>query len=95
MSNLQIAKTLVAGLLLSAGAAQAAAPASVTEVPDAWYADQIVVRAHTPTPNVSFPAAAYEHGLTIPYAGVPGTRPTVAGGRVTPPTSAQEHGPKL
>ena len=94
MSKLQIAKTLVAGLLLGAGAAQAAAPSSVDEVPAAWYAEHIVVGAHTAT-NVSFPAAAYEHGPTIPFAGLPATRPSIAGGRVTPPSSAQENGPKL
>ncbi|HYC49052.1 MAG TPA: hypothetical protein VED01_26545 [Burkholderiales bacterium] len=94
MSKLQIVKTLVAGLLLSAGAVQAAAPSSVDEVPAAWYADQIVVRAHTAT-HSSFPTAAYEHGLTIPFAGATTIRPSIAGGRVTPPSSAQEHGPKL
>lgn len=94
MSSSKIVKSLLAALFLSAGAAQAA-PSGADEIPAAWYADQIVVRTSTVAGTAGFPASAYEHGLSIPFAGTPVVRPSIAGGRITPPTSAQETGPKL
>ena len=96
MSNANLSRLLFAGLLLGAGAAQAAAPTSVSEVPAAWYADQI--RIAEPVQGAAspvFPTAAYEHGsYGHPYAdtGRTRTQPSVAGPTIPFPSSPNESG---
>ena len=99
MAKTTLSKLLIGGLLLGAGAAQAAGPISVSEVPGSWYADRITttqpLRGAT---EPVFPSAAYEHG-PLPYRNVevqlPRTRPTVAGAIVPFPASPNETGPVL
>ena len=92
MTNLKLSKVLFAGLLLTAGAAQAAAPKSVSEAPGAWYADQIVTSdlARGAAQPV-FPTAAYEHGFTgRSYVQESRTQPGIAGSTSSFPTSVNE-----
>ena len=94
MSSSKVSKLLLAALLLGAGVAQAA-PSSAIEVPGAWYADQIVV-TDTRGSTQPFPAAAYEHGPTVPqYAETTRARPSFAGHTPAFPSSPNESGPVL
>ena len=99
MANANVSKVLIAGLLLGASAAQAAAPTSVSEVPAAWYADQI--RTTEPARGAAqpvFPTVAYEHGPNgHQYADVQPsrTRPSIAGSTVPFPASPNETGSVL
>jgi hypothetical protein len=98
MSNSNLSKVLIAGLLLGAGAVQAAVPASVSEVPGAWYADQITTAPATRgATNVTYPSAAYEHGAYGQHAEVNATRtqPSIAGRVIPFPSSPNESGPVL
>src|SRR5690242_13799390 len=96
MAHSTISKLIFAGLLLGAGAAQAAGPASVSEVPGSWYADRIqAANPLTGAQQPVVPAAAYEHGTTAPaYAGArsAGTGRSVAGAGSTFPSSPNETG---
>jgi hypothetical protein len=96
VANTTLSRLLIGGLLLGAGAAQAAGPISVSEVPASWYADRITKTA--PLGGATqpvYPTAAYEHG-PLPYRGVdvevPRTRPSVAGSSVPFPASPNETG---
>jgi hypothetical protein len=99
MSNVNLSKLLVAGLLLGAGAAQAAVPTSVSEVPAAWYADQITTPASTRgATNVTYPTAAYEHGAygqEHVEVNRTSTQPSVASRIIPFPSSPNESGPVL
>ena len=99
MSNANLSRLMLAGLLLGAGAAQAAFPASVTEVPAAWYADQIQTPEHVGSAaNVGYPAAAYEHGSYgdgFVTARTTRTQPSLAGRTIPFPSSPNESGPVL
>jgi hypothetical protein len=96
MSNTNLSRLLFAGLLLGAGAAQAAAPASVSEVPAAWYADQIrITETASRAVNPAFPTAAYEHGSyghEYVETGRTRTEPSVAGRTIPFPSSPNESG---
>lgn len=99
MANTNLSKLLVAGLLLGAGVAQAAGPASVSEVPASWYADRITTsQSLTGAARPVYPTAAYEHGPLL-YRGVevqsPLKRPSIAGSIVPFPASPNETGPVL
>lgn len=97
MTNAKVSKLSLAVLLLGAGAAQAAAPMSVSEVPGAWYADRIAVSADARgATNPVFPAAAYEHGFTVPLRTEhTRARPSVAGSATPFPASPNESGSVL
>jgi hypothetical protein len=99
MSNASLSRLMLAGLLLGAGAAQAAVPASVTEVPAAWYADQIRTSDHVDgAANVAYPTAAYEHGSYgdgFVTARTTRTQPSLAGRTIPFPSSPNESGPAL
>ena len=97
MTKATLSKLFVAALLLGAGAAQAAGPASVSEAPAAWYADRVVTGASTPAASTAvFPAAAYEHGTTLSRsAAVERARPGIAAMTPPYPTSARENGAVL
>lgn len=99
MANTTLTKLVFAGLLLGVGAAQAAGPVSVSEVPGAWYADRIqTVTPVTGAQEPIFPSAAYEHGTTAPtYARErpARTRPSVAGSTTPFPSSPNESGSVL
>ena len=99
MSNANLSRLLVAGLLLGAGAVQAAAPTSVSEVPGAWYADQITTPPSTRSAtNVTYPTAAYEHGAYGQQhieVNVTRTQPSIAGRVIPFPSSPNESGPVL
>ena len=99
MSNAKLSRLLIAGLLLGAGAVQAATPTSVSEVPAAWYADEIRINdAASGATAPVVPAAAYEHGpYRTHYADVQRTRtePSVAGSTTPFPSSANETGALL
>jgi hypothetical protein len=99
MSNANLSRFLVAGLFLGAGAVQAAVPASVSEAPGAWYADQITTSQSTRgATTLAYPTAAYEHGAygqqevevtqTL-------TRPSIAGPSIPFPSSVNETGSVL
>ena len=97
MSKATLSKLFIAALLLTAGAAQAAGPTSVSEIPAAWYADRILTNVPTAgaASNV-FPSAAYEHGTTITRSAAVGrVRPGIAGMTQAFPTSSYENGPVL
>jgi hypothetical protein len=99
VANTTLSKLVFAGLLLGAGAAQAAGPVSVSEVPGSWYADRI----HSTTPITGaqqplFPSAAYEHGTIVPAdVSVRSARPkpSVAGATSPFPSSPNESGSVL
>jgi len=92
MTKAHFSKLFVAGLLLAAGASQAA-PISVSEVPPAWYADRIVTpdTARGATSPV-FPTAAYEHGITVQRYAETKTTPSHAGVSLPFPASPNESG---
>ena len=93
MSNAKTSKLLLTALLLTAGAAQAGGPVSVSEAPGAWYADRIVITDPRGAANFMFPTAAYEHGPTLAYSALPSrTRPDVASTTPTFPASPNETG---
>ena len=97
MKQRTLSKLVLAGLLLGAGAVQAAGPTSVSEAPAVWYAERITTAdtargAATPV----FPAAAYEHGITIHrHVDAPRTRPGIAGMTLPFPSSPNESGAAL
>jgi hypothetical protein len=99
VANTTFSKLLIGGLFLCAGAAQAAGPVSVSEVPGAWYADRISTAqplrgATAPV----YPSSAYEHGPLLQRdADVQRsrTRPSIAGSTVPFPASPNETGPVL
>jgi hypothetical protein len=97
MTQATLSKLLIAGLLLGAGAAQAAGPTSVSEAPAAWYAERITTTdAARGAASPVFPAAAYEHGPTLQRsvaAPAPRTRPGLAS--IPFPTSVNETGSVL
>ena len=98
MSNLNLLKLLFAGLLLGAGAAQAAGPTSASEVPGAWYADQIVTPATARGVTQSvFPSAAHEHGpIPTHRTDVQPSRTRPSIGATSPfPSSPNESGPVM
>jgi hypothetical protein len=98
MSNANLSKLLFVGLLLGAGAVQAAAPTSVSEVPGAWYAAQITTAPSTRSAtDVTYPTAAYEHGAYgRQHVGVSATRaPSIAGRGIPFPSSPNESGSVL
>ena len=63
MANTTLSKLLFAGLLVGAGAAQAAGPVSVSEVPGAWYADRI--QATTPATGAEHPVVRRRAGVKV------------------------------
>jgi hypothetical protein len=89
-----LSKLVIAGLLLGAGAAQAAQPTSVSEVPASWYANRIQTPASAQgAVEPVFPTAAYEHGPNgLQYAERVRTRPSVAGSTLPFPASPNETG---
>ena len=99
MARTKISKLLIAALLLGAGAAHAAGPASVSEAPGAWYADRIVTPASAPGAMAPiFPSAAYEHGPYGDHYAYPEralTRPTIARSTQPFPASPNESGATL
>jgi hypothetical protein len=94
MTTTHLSKVLVAGLLFAAGGVHAAGPASVSEAPAAWYADQIATATNARgAADPVFPTAAYEHGPKGQvYAESARTRPSVAGTTVPFPASPNESG---
>jgi hypothetical protein len=96
VANTTLSRLLIGGLLLGAGAAQAAGPISISEVPASWYADRISTTEPLRGATQSvFPSGAYEHGPIIQRnADVQRsrTRPSVAGSTVPFPASPNESG---
>jgi hypothetical protein len=99
MLNAKLSKLLFAGLLFGAGAVQAAAPSSVSEVPAAWYADEIrILEGARGAAHPVYPAAAYEHGSygdQYVDTGRPRIEPSVAGRTIPFPSSPNESGSVL
>ena len=96
MTQAFVSKLFIGSLLIAAGAAQAASPTSVSEAPAAWYADRIMTSADTRgamTPV--FPAASYEHGITVQRQIEVRPTPSHAGASLPFPSSAYEHGSVL
>jgi hypothetical protein len=94
-----LSRLLIGGRLLGAGAAQAAGPTSVSEVPASWYADRISkTEALRGATQPVFPSAAYEHGPLVERdvdVQRTRTRPSFAGVTVPFPASPNETGPVL
>ena len=99
MANTTLAKLLIGGFLLGAGAAQAAGPVSVSEVPGSWYADRITTTASAQgAVQPVYPSAAYEHGPLVQRdvdVSRTRTRPSIAGPTLPFPSSPNETGPVL
>jgi hypothetical protein len=96
MSKANASKLWFIAALLTSGAAQAAAPVSVSEVPAAWYADRIVFTDMSGAAHPVFPSAAYEHGPTVQHQALPTrTRPSLTGMTASFPASPNETGPVL
>lgn len=95
-----LSKLIFAGLLLGAGAgaAQAGAPVSVSEVPGSWYADRIQTVDARGAEGPVFPTASYENGPIAPqHVAVPRTQtqPSVAHTTSPFPSSPNETGSVL
>jgi hypothetical protein len=97
MSNRKLSKLLLAGLLLGAGAAQAAGPTSVSEVPGAWYADRIVTSdTARGAAQPVFPISVSEYGpIGHDYVEPSRPRPSMAGRTLPFPASPNESGSHL
>jgi hypothetical protein len=99
VANTTLSRLLIGGLLLGAGAAQAAGPTSISEVPGSWYADRYTTTqpARGATQPI-FPTAAYEHGPLVQRdveVQRTRTRPSIASSIVPFPASPNETGPVL
>ena len=99
MANTTLSRLLIGGLLLGAGAVQAAGPVSVSEVPGAWYADRIgTADPQRGATQPVYPSSAYEHGPLLQRdvdVQRPRIRPSISGSTLPFPASPNETGSVL